>query len=242
MRHRDLLSIVALVALGAAHAYDPQADIDRLTAELGDGVTPELLLALQDPALLPSDGIHQPLFFWNVSSDTPSGHLAMILPSAVRVGHTVLERASEGTKFTDTFALRRILNATQMWDGYHNTLQFKAGWEAVNAVVDHTTLTGGAPVQFMDPTPLANFDVNEIAGPAAASDSGGNPGGLECCYNYTFTPLPHGFLCEFEGTSCTMCAECGPGRPPIIPNPTPNPEPGPPPPVARRLGVRQYEE
>ncbi len=229
---RALLPVAALVALSATHAYDPQEDIDRLTTVLGDGVTPEILLALQDPALLPADGIHQPLFFWNVSSDTPSGHLAMILPSAVRVGHTVLERAAQGTKFTDSFALRRILNATQMWDGYNGTAEFKAGWEAVDAVVDHATLTGGAPVQFTDPAPLTSFDVSEIAGPVVASGPGGFPG-LQCCYDYHMTSVPHGFLCQFEGTSCTMCAECGPGRPPMIPNPTPQPPNPFPPEVAR---------
>ncbi len=234
MKTSILRVLVSVVALSTAYAYDPKADIQTLATELGTDVGQEIVLALQDPALLPANGVHQPVFIWNVSADTPSGGaLAMILPAAVRVGHEVLRRSSEGGKFTDTFVLRRILNATQMWDANDRSDGFFAGWQAVQKTVDPAKVTPGSPFVLADATPLGSFDVSEISGPVGQVLAASSGGGLQCCYLYTMTIIPQGFICQYDGSSCEMCAPCGPGQPPVLPNPSPGPPAPTPPPVAR---------
>jgi hypothetical protein len=209
--------VMALSVVGV-YAQNTARDVDRLLGELGVQASDDLLRDLGDPTLLPATGDHQAVFFWNVSSATPQGALALVVPPAVRVGRTLLDLRDQGVQFTDSFAVRRILNATEMWDRFTESPAYRSSWKSATLLVDRNSLRPGEVVTFTDGGLRERISVSEISGPALDSmEPWPKPGELYCCQRYNIYPTAHGYRCEDAGTGCEICKSCGGGRDPGFP-------------------------
>ncbi len=220
MRNRIASAIAIVVTLSAAGvaAQETRRDIDRLVGELGAQASDDLLRELSDPELLPPTGDHRGRFFWNISSVTPRGALALIVPPAVRVGWALLGLRDQGVELTDSFAVRRILNATEMWDRFRASPAYQSSWKSATLLVDRNELRPGEAVTFTDGGAGERISVSEISGPALDSmEPWPPPGELYCCQRYNIYQTPHGYRCENAGTGCEICKSCGGGRDPGFP-------------------------
>lgn len=222
MRTRVIPGIVVLWVLSGAFARDLDVDRSRLVKEVEPFASEQFLQDLHDPNLLPANGVHQPVFIWNVSSASPRGAVAMLAPTAVRVGRELLVLRNQGIPFTESFTVRRILNATEAWEQFEQSPRHLAGWQAVLKSVDRDSLKRDEPVIIFDQKVLDAFKVSEIVRDTTSPMDNPDPGVLWCCERFSIYSTPHGYECRNAGTSCEVCRSCGHGRPPdpVAPLPT----------------------
>jgi hypothetical protein len=214
--------VILLLAIPAA----ANSDISILLSEIAEHASPELINDLGDPSVLPSDGIHRAVYYWDTQlTDIPGGALALVLPTGVRVGLALRELEAQRVRLTYSPSVLRLLTATDNWNKLQNTQRFIDGLHQVGNLVRLQ-----ARAQQQDPdTPLAMevlgrastlTDLFSVPDHATASgrrsEPEPEPGELQCFYMYKFRGHhPDAPPCSGDGPDCwiPVCCQGGPEGP-----------------------------
>ena len=213
---RKVICAVGTFSLAVAVALAAwPGDLATLEDEVASRVTESLRKDLLDPKLLPESGLHRPMFFWH-----ESGSVALVVPAAVRVGHELQVRRSEGSVFTDTISVRRILNVTEMWRRLEKTGHVARVLTSINlAVRQEAAREGRSPDEAMilqvlgrDPDILLDLVISETAGLHPSEPTGIDdpaPGEL-WCYRVLYGEWDGDKYCCFgDGDNCWIRIPCG---------------------------------
>src|SRR5262245_63113483 len=106
---------VLVLSIGIATAA-PSPDVVLLLDELGANAGADLVRDLQAPDLIPASGNYRGIPIWNTGPEMPpGGSLAIVFPTAVRVGLALQELRADGVAFTETPTVERIMRVTTNW-------------------------------------------------------------------------------------------------------------------------------
>jgi hypothetical protein len=116
--HRSILMVAAVLWMLNPAVASPatSTEISTLLDEVGGAASVELAATLQEPSLLPSDGIHAGTLFWQQRVEgIDGGALALLLPPGVRAGRELQRLQEAGVLRADSALVRRLLNAWTAW-------------------------------------------------------------------------------------------------------------------------------
>jgi len=226
---RSVLTLTAVLWIVNPAMASPATpgEISVILEDLGGAASPELAATLQEPGLLPNDGIHAGTLFWQPSVEgIDGGALALLLPPGARAGRELERLRKEGALQVDSLLVRRLLNAWASWSAAESSRKFLRALSQAERLIRRAARERG--VRYIDPAfaqsvlaehseLLRVVSVSELSPPGETADNtpmargvvleeNPSPGELWCYALYKFQGWDNG--CYGAGDDCWIRRPC----------------------------------